>query len=569
MDKRVFLAAAVSVVILLGWSYLFPPPQPQQLPEAPDSGVVEPEPFPSPETVVPVPDLETTEVAGAVQAAAVRELVVRSDLFEVTLTNRGAVATSWLLNDDTTGFEPLELLPAIAPQHALTLGVDLDDRALTQELNEALYQVERFSLPGERGLSRGERITFTWSDGHGLEARKELTFREGSYLVEVELDVTDRGRRQQARLVLGPGLGAQGSKKGGTRATYYYEAIVWNQGSHVTHRRKGKLDEVGSGLGGAVRWAGLEDQYFAALILPNDPDSRVRWWSTAELPLLANAENAPDPEPFPVLAVSVPPTGAYLFVGPKKYRLLEGLGSELEKVVWFSSFASLSWISRHIFFGLLWIYGHTIPNYGLAIILSTFLLRLLLFPVNQYSMVSMKKTQLQMQRLQPKIKSIKNKYKKSKDAESRAKMNKDMMEMYRVEGVNPMGGISGCLPMIAQIPILMAFYFMLTVAVELRGAPFFGWIHDLSVADPFYVTPILMGATMFAQQRMSMSKVKDPTQQQQQKIMMIMPFVFTWICIQMPAGMVLYWFANNLLGIGQQWLVNRHTTRLEAAAQKA
>ena len=109
----------------------------------------------------------------------------------------------------------------------------------------------------------------------------------------------------------------------------------------------------------------------------------------------------------------------------------------------------------------------------------------------------------------------------------------------------------------------------MTVAVELRGSPFFGWIHDLSAADPFYVTPLLMGITMFAQQKMAMSKVKDPVQQQQQKFMMIMPFVFTWICIQMPAGMVLYWFVNNLLGIGQQYLVNRHTTRLEAAEQKA
>jgi YidC/Oxa1 family membrane protein insertase len=181
----------------------------------------------------------------------------------------------------------------------------------------------------------------------------------------------------------------------------------------------------------------------------------------------------------------------------------------------------------------------------------------------------MKKTQLQMQRLQPKIKAIRAKFKKQKDAESRAKMNQEMMDLYKREGVNPMGGVSGCLPLVAQFPILMGFYFMLTVAVELRGAPFFGWIRDLSVADPYYVTPLLMGVTMFVQQKMAMSKVKDPMQQQQQKIMMIMPFIFTWICIQMPAGMVLYWFVNNVLGIGQQWLVNRHTTRLEAAEQKA
>ena len=362
----------------------------------------------------------------------------------------------------------------------------------------------------------------------------------------------------------------QGSKqKGITQATYYYEAMVLYQGSQVTHRRKSKLERVEEGTSGAVHWAGLEDQYFAALILPGDPEARVRWRSV-ELPIAAaDAEEDAEPESLPVLSVSVPSAGAQIFVGPKKYRLLEELGSDLQKAVWFSSFASLSWIATRIFFGLLWIYDHTIANYGLAIVLCTFILRLLLFPVNQYAMVSMKKTQMQMQRLQPKIKSIKNKFKKNKDAESRSKMNQEMMDLYKREGVNPMGGITGCLPMIAQIPILMSFYFMLTVAVELRGAPFFGWIHDLSIADPLYVTPILMGVTMFAQQKMSMSKVKDPTQLQQQKIMMIMPFVFTYICIQMPAGMVLYWFVNNLLGIGQQWLVNRHTTRLEAAAQKA
>ena len=165
-----------------------------------------------------------------------------------------------------------------------------------------------------------------------------------------------------------------------------------------------------------------------------------------------------------MLSVSVPRKGAQVYVGPKKYTLLESLGRRLEKAVWFSSQGFLAWISRGIFFSLLiWIHDHTIANYGLAIVLCTFLLRLLLFPVNQYSMVSMKKTQMQMQRLQPKIKAIKNKYKKQKDAESRAKMNQETMDLYKREGVNPMGGVTGCLPLLAQFPILISFYFMLTV----------------------------------------------------------------------------------------------------------
>jgi len=166
-----------------------------------------------------------------------------------------------------------------------------------------------------------------------------------------------------------------------------------------------------------------------------------------------------------------------------------------------------------------------------------------------------------MQRLQPKIKAIKAKYKK-KDAQSRAKINQETMELYRKEGINPMGGLSGCLPLLAQFPILIGFYNMLTVAVELRGAPFFGWIQDLSIKDPYYITPILMGVTMFTQQKMAMSKIKDPQQLQQQRMMLFMPLMFMVICVQMPSGLVLYWFVNNLLGIGQQYLVNKQTSKL-------
>lgn len=578
MDKRVFVAAGVSVLILILWAQLFPAPRPEpgegrpELVEGPQrptaegpTGPRDPQPDDRAESGAE----DSPALAEAVRATTETRLQIETELFGVTLTNRGAVATSWTLTDDTTGGEPLELLPQSEPQKAQTLGIDLDDRSLADELRQALFEVERISLPGGSGRPGGERVEFTWSDGRGIEVRKRLTFREGSYMVDVELDVTDRGRRLPAKLVLGPGFGAQEDRKD-RATTYYYEAILWDNAGQVTHTYKKKLDAQPLAAAAAFRWAGLEDQYFAAIVVPNESDVELRWRTVELTPLPVEGEQeAGEPVPMALMAVSVPSAGAQLFVGPKKFRLLESLGSKLEHAVWFSSYGFLAWISRFLFSGLLWIHAHTIGNWGLTIILATFLLRLLLFPVNQYSMVSMKKTQLQMQRLQPKIKAIKNKYKKNKDAESRAKMNQETMDMYKREGVNPMGGISGCLPMLAQFPILMGFYFMLIAAVELRGAPFVLWIRDLSLADPYWILPLAMGATMFAQQKMAMSKVKDPVQQQQQKFMMIMPFVFTWICMQMPAGMVLYWFANNLLGIGQQWLVNRQTTRLEAAAQKA
>jgi YidC/Oxa1 family membrane protein insertase len=302
-------------------------------------------------------------------------------------------------------------------------------------------------------------------------------------------------------------------------------------------------------------------------VIPLADRAELRW-STVELGAETAGEADEQPDPKPIVALTVPAEGARLYFGPKKYTLLVELGHQLDRVVWFSSFDWLWPIVEYLFLGLVWLHDHVARDWGAAIVLATVLLRLVLFPVNQYSMVSMKKTQIQMQRLQPKIKAIRNKYKKVKDAANRNKMNQEMMELYRKEGVNPMGGLTGCLPLLAQFPILIGFYNMLTVAVELRGAPFI-WVSDLSAPDPIWVLPILMGGTMFIQQRMAMTKVKDPQQLQQQRIMLFMPIVFGIIGISMPSGLVLYWFVNNLLGIGQQWLVNRNTARLEAAAQKA
>jgi len=573
MDKRVIFAAALSVLILLAWGFLFPPPEPplEPTPVAPGDALVDTWET-APETM---PEPEPTEISGelpaeeAIQAERVEETRFENDLYQVAFSNRGARVLSWKLRNYTTkDGSPLELLPQFRDEASLTLAFELDDPGLATTLNDALYRVEREHLPGGQGVPPGDRIRFEWSDGRGLTAVKTLTFRDGYPLIDVAADITDRGRSLPTRLIVGPGFGAQEPGNEGSRYSYPGQG-AWNQGGKVTRLKPRKITKEPGRFAANLRWVGLEDQYFTALFLPGDGLTDVSWRSVEWMPAApVGDEEQAEIAKQPILAVSIPAEGAKFFVGPKKYSLLKDLGYDLESSVWFATNPFLAWIAKSIFIGLLWIYDHTIPNYGLAIVLSTFLLRVLLFPVNQYSMVSMKKTQLQMQRLQPKIKAIKSRYKKLKDAESRQKMNQETMELYKREGVNPMGGLNGCLPLLAQFPILIGFYNMLTVAVELRGAPFFGWITDLSMKDPYWITPLLMGATMFLQQRLAMSKVKDPVQQQQQKFMMFMPFMFTWICLQMPAGLVLYWFVNNVLGIGQQWLVNRHTSRLEAATQK-
>ena len=580
-EKRLIIAIALSVVILVLFAWLAPKPDRQPLPvtdetiatERPIETVTEPERF-APEAAEETDPAaeEASPDESAIVAESEEEILVDNGVFHVVLTNRGGRALTWTLADYTRSDGALlQLFPQFEEGSDYPLSIDLDDAALTNELNNALYRVERERLAGD-GSGGGERIKFTWADGRGIVVEKTFEFYQDNYLVDAWLDVFDRGRRLPARLTLGPGFAAQ--EPSSSHSNYYYESqAAWDVGSDVTRRKRGKLDGEG-GFSGPVYWAGLEDQYFTSLILPNDSPAQVRW-KNPDLTLIPaegeEVDEAPEPRAEPVIAVSVTGGGAKLYVGPKKYDMLREIGDdrELGEAVWFSSQGWLRAIVKVLFAGLVWIHDNVTQNWGMAIVLATLILRLVLFPVNQYSMVNMKKTQLQMAKLQPKVKAIRNKYKKAKDSQSKGKMNQEMMELYKREGVNPMGGLTGCLPLLAQFPILIGFYNMLTVAVELRGAPFFGWIQDLSQEDPYMILPIMMAVTMFAQQKLAMSKITDPQQLQQQRMMLFMPIVFGFICLQMPSGLVLYWFVNNLLGMGQQWLVNRHALRLEAAEQKA
>jgi YidC/Oxa1 family membrane protein insertase len=227
----------------------------------------------------------------------------------------------------------------------------------------------------------------------------------------------------------------------------------------------------------------------------------------------------------------------HIFVGPKQYDLLKSVGYGFEKSIAFGIFAFLAipmlktLIFLHSFVG----------NYGVAIILLTIIIKIITYPLTLKSMVSMKK----MQQYQPKIQAIKEKYKGDQQ-----KINAATMELYKKEGINPVGG---CLPMFLQIPIFFALYKALMVAIELNGAPFFGWIVDLSAKDPYYITPILMGITMFLQQKLSPAA----GDKMQQRLFLAMPIIFTFLFLSFPAGLVVYWLTNNILTIIQQMFINK------------
>jgi YidC/Oxa1 family membrane protein insertase len=243
------------------------------------------------------------------------------------------------------------------------------------------------------------------------------------------------------------------------------------------------------------------------------------------------------------IAYPSPPAGERFFFGPKDFDVLRAIDTDLVRAIDFGIF---DWLVTPLLRSLKWLNGY-IGNYGWSIVVLTILINLVMFPLRHKSVVSMRR----MQELQPQVKAIQDRYAKLKMSDpGRQKMNVELMNLYRERGVNP---ASGCVPMLLTMPVLFAFYAMLSVAIELRGAPFIGWIKDLSVYDPWFITPILMGATQFVQTKMAPA-TGDPTQQ---KLMLLMPIIFMTMLIYAPSGLVLYWTVSNLWAIGQQVVTNR------------
>ncbi len=239
---------------------------------------------------------------------------------------------------------------------------------------------------------------------------------------------------------------------------------------------------------------------------------------------------------------SQPPGDVRVFLGPKQFEALKAINPEFTKVIDFGMFAILA---VPLLGALQWVHGF-VGNYGWAIIILTILINLVMWPLRHKSVVSMRK----MQELQPQLKTIQDRYSHLKMTDpGRAKMNEEVMALYKSKGANP---ASGCVPMLLTLPVLFAFYSLLSQAIEIRGAPFALWITDLSQRDPWYITPLLMGGTMFWQQRLQPG-TGDPMQQ---KVLMFMPVMFTAMFMTAPSGLVLYWFTSNLWAIGQQYFTN-------------
>jgi YidC/Oxa1 family membrane protein insertase len=513
VEKRLLAAAALSLVVLLAWEWLGPkPPRRPVAPAAPTPAALA-----APTGVSPAPGTSVSEAAAAAPAAATLPApasaesesltTISNDVVRATFSNRGAVLTSFVL---TGHFDeqkkPLELVRTLPPELPRNLSLDFGaDAATTKKLSQALFVVER---------DANDRVRFRYADA-GVGVEKEFRLGKG-YLFDVTVRVTGPAYG----VVLGPGLRNPTDSERAWRYVMPTSAVLaTGDGLKVVNPQKATDKDVWALS--PRSFAGIEDNYFLEAFVPKGATTgRV---VTYALP-------RPEGKPTLEIATVVSSPGvldASAYMGPKDVTILESYGLGLERTVdfgWYGVLARpLLWLMRRAY-GL-------VGNWGIAILVVTFLIRVLLFPLTAKSYVSMKK----MQKLAPRVNAIRDKYKKAKtDPAQRQKMNTEMMALYQSE-------------------ILFAFYKVLSNAIELRQAPFFLWVKDLSAIDGTYVLVILMIISMYVQQAMTPSTM-DPAQK---KIFMFMPVFMGFVFKDMPAGLVLYWLFSNLLTIVQQLVMNR------------
>jgi len=548
MERRIFLAVILGAVVMYAWQALvMPPPPPRPASQAvapaasaPAAASQAPAPAPTPEAPPPTPAAQAVK-----SESSEREIVVETAVARVVLTNRGGRVLHWQLKKFTTpsSGEPVDLIPSNLPANEpRPFSLKVDDQSITSRLNESLYQVRGDSSGKVDATSNAATVVFEYEDVSGVRARKELRFEPKDYVVALSVDIHNGATVLNPTIAWGPGLGDLGAASSGG-SFFTGNAVQPPQG---IYHRDGKVERLNTDAlssqpvhEGNFRFAGIDDHYFLAAAI-NPGQARLDY-----RPVSLTVPGADAPIRF--LAVSYrfaqPPRGLRFFVGPKQFDVLQSVDPELVRAIHFGIF---SWMVVPLLSALKWLYGF-LGNYGWAIIVLTILLNLVLFYPRHRSVVAMRK----MQAIQPEMKAIQDRYSHLKATDpAKQKMNTEIMNLYRERGVNP---ASGCVPMLLTMPVLLAFYSLLSMSIELRGAPFVGWLHDLSAPDPYFVIPLLMGITMFWQQRITPTSA-DPTQQ---RVMMIMPIMFTAMMAFSPSGVVLYWTISQLWGIGQQYLTNQ------------
>jgi YidC/Oxa1 family membrane protein insertase len=545
MERRIILFLILSMAVIVLYPYLLekmglakrPAPAapravaPKKDAAAPPTGTA---PGPSSPQVLPIPSPSARVPTPATEARE-QEVTVETDLVKVVLSNRGGVIKRWelkrYLSSDPRAPQPIQLVPAPAKDVSLTLplSVEVPDAKLYERLSRGLYAVSGKDVALSAAQPAAD-IGFSYTDPEtGARVSKRLTFHHGSYLVDLVVETA--GMTSSTTLSLGTNFGIHRWEEG-------FVGFI-GPATFISGKIDRALPDREDLRAGQVSWAALQDKYFLAAAIPVDPGTRIVV-VRKEGDKLATVGLRTPASPAMV-------TGKYrLYVGPKEFDTLAALKLELEETIDFGWFIYGSWavvraVAKPLFYAIRYLHDLT-HNYGVAIIMVTVFIKLLLAPLAYKSYKSMK----DMAAVQPEMMALQKKY-----ADDRERLNKELMKFYKERKVNPVGG---CLPMFFQIPVFVALFNILYMTIELRQAPFILWVKDLSVQDPYYVLPILMGVTMFVQQKIQPTTM-DPKQAQ---IMLLLPVFLTFLFITFPAGLVLYWLTNNVLTIAQQIITDRY-----------
>jgi YidC/Oxa1 family membrane protein insertase len=559
MEKRIFLAVVISIALLVGWSVVIPKFFPELVRKsapaksATTSTAASSSTNPSTTSSATTPAATTSAtptspasitaapsaVATPVAAVHRQNTVVDTADFRAVFSNRGAQLVSFQLKNYNRKQSklPVDLVkarPNGRTEYPFTI-VPHKNNADLLRLNDALFAVSDRQEKGQRV------IEYVYSDGR-VKATKTFRFTPNEpFLFDFSTKIQPP---VPYRVAIGPGISTLSPAEADSRVHITGNAVYQADGKFKIIPRE-KSPTVKS-VGG-VEFIGIEDNYFMTALRPDHAGDGV-----FQKVSFSNEKKVRRDDLYAsVNSASDGVISGEAFFGPKETKVLDryNMAAALQ-------FGWFGLIARFFLEALVWLNQFT-HNYGFAIIVLTILIKIVLYPLQHKSIVSMKK----MQRVQPKVEAIRARYKKSKtDAEQRQKMNVEMMQLYQKEGINPM---AGCLPLVLQLPILWGFYNLLSRAIELRGAPFMLWIHDLSEKDPTYVLPILMTATMFIQTYITPSTGDA----MQRRMFLFMPLIFGFLFKDFPSGLVLYWLVQNILTIVQQLIMNKwwknHPTELQ------
>jgi YidC/Oxa1 family membrane protein insertase len=562
MDKRTILAVVLSLAVLFTYQIFFakPPVPPKAIPaqETKQASIDMAAQQPAPSPAVSSPKPAVKKIASQKEEPP-RDIKVETQNYIAVFSTKGAALKSFQLkqyqkectncisdiwpaikNFATGKKQPSkeknnELIEIIALQENMPYPLALTFPESAAEITaDSVYDTETTKVDMVKD-KKEQHLIFSRTFNGKIKVEKTFIFNSDNYSIALDVKVSNLTNAPVSQIPYLNWYEYLDANKDTDR--YSKEGPVAYVSKSIKRKKSAEISKEET-IGPDVSWGGFENKYFMAIIIPQDPSltsiNMSRDSNNMVSVNIKGTKNVIPPEQSGLFKYN-------LFIGPKDYSLLKKQGLSLEEAIEFESMIpGLKWLSIGLLIFIKFLYQY-VSNYGVAIIILTILIKVLFWPLGNISYKSMK----EMQKIQPKITALREKYK-----DDQAKLGQETMALYKAHKVNPFGG---CLPIFIQIPVFIGLYNTLLYAIELRHSPFFWWIQDLSAKDPYYITPIVMGATQFIQQKMTPT-VGDPMQA---KIMLLMPIIFTFIFLNFPSGLVIYWLLNNIISIGQQIYINK------------